>query len=162
MTSANIQNNLQEAVQSFQNLDADEQLGLLWFVYKDIGASIEPKAGPDTAGFDIAQGLVDQIEQMSEQDQLQTQRNILAGQQANPFTRAYAELNSSTRLAFWYLLGQAMDNNKAVQVPSDYQLSSQGQDLRQSVQQLDFNDQLTLLRDVIALSGAKEEPGAVY
>jgi len=162
MTSANIQDNLREPVQAFQQLDSDQQLGLLWFIYKDIGGSIDPKGGPDTAGFNIAQGLVDQIKQMSQEEQLQAQRNILSGQEDNQITRAYADFNSSNRLAFWYLLGQAMDNNEAIQVPSDYKLSEQAESLRNSVQGLDFNDQITLLRDIVALTGSAHKEGAVY
>jgi hypothetical protein len=162
MTSTNIQDNLKEPVQSFQQLDANEQLGLLWFIYKDIGGSIDPKGGPDTAGFNIAQGLVDQIKQMPQEGQVQAQRSVLTGQEDNPITRAYADFNSSNRLAFWYLLGQAMDQNQAAQVPSDYQLSEQGQELRKAVQQLNFNDQITLLRDIVALTGSAKKEGAVY
>ncbi len=36
--------NIRECVQSWQNLDVDEQLALFWFIYQEMGSSITPAA----------------------------------------------------------------------------------------------------------------------
>lgn len=160
MTSTNIANAHPE-IANFQQFGADEQLALLWFIYEEIKGSITPKGGPDTAGFEIAQGVVDQIQQGSQEEQLQAQRDILAAQGSGPFVEAYADMNSSTRIAFWYLLAQRMEEGSVIQVPADYQLPSEAQNFLQTFQGWDFNDQITFIRNLVSLMGPSTKEGAV-
>ncbi|MGK7914870.1 MAG: orange carotenoid protein N-terminal domain-containing protein, partial [Prochloraceae cyanobacterium] len=48
----------------FKRLSVDDQLGLLWFAYTEIGRSITP-AAPGAARLQFAEGLLNQIKQMS-------------------------------------------------------------------------------------------------
>ncbi len=43
-----------------KSLSVDDQLGLLWFVYTEMGKSITP-AAPGASGAEIAQGLFEQV-----------------------------------------------------------------------------------------------------
>lgn len=162
MTSANTTNNVNKAVQVFQHFNEDEKLALLWFIYTEIGRAIDPKGGPDTNGFNIVEPLINRIKQTPQNEQLQVQRDIVAGNISNPIVRTYADLSSSGRLAFWYVLAQAMDEGAVVQVPADFQVSSEARNFLNSFKTFDFNDQITFMRNVVALVGpAPKETGAV-
>lgn len=153
MTFTNIQNNQAEAVERFQRLSGDDQLALLWYVYQEIGSDITPKGGTDTSGFEIAQGLYDRIKGKSQDEQLQIQRDI-ATRKKTDFSQTYGNLNSSTKLALWYLLAQGIDAGEIVPVPGDYQLSKEGQEFLNAVKKIDFNGQVTFLRSAVLPMGA--------
>jgi hypothetical protein len=69
-----------EMTEAFQTLDPDQQLALLWFIYKEIGKSITPAApGASTAAPTIAEGLFKQVAEMSHEEQLQIQRDLVEG-----------------------------------------------------------------------------------
>jgi hypothetical protein len=58
----------------FKGLSIDEQLGLLWFAYTEIGRSITP-AATGAARLQFAEGLLNQFKQMSHQEQLEAMRD---------------------------------------------------------------------------------------
>lgn len=151
---------LEQFVQQFQKLNADDQLAVLGMIYNDMKASITPKGGPDTSGFEIAQGLVNQMKQRSQMEQLQIQRDAIQGATSNEIAAAYRNFNSSNRLAFWYLLGQGMEEGSIVPIPPDYHPTDAVQALCRSLQALEFNDQITFMRNVVALTGERNKPGA--
>ena len=161
MTYTDIANNQKQAIQSFQGFDADTQLALLWFIYEELKGSLTPKGGPDTSGFAIAQGIVDRIQQLPQDQQLQAQRDVVSGQ-ASEFGTTYGDFNSSNRLAFWYLLAQGMENGQIVNVPSDYQMSGDAQGFFDAIKGLEFNDQITFMRNVVSCMGPESKEGAVF
>jgi len=161
MTYTDIANNQKQAVQGFQGFDADTQLALLWFIYEELKGSLTPKGGPDTSGFVIAQGIVDRIQQLPQEQQLQAQRDVVSGR-ASEFGNAYGDFNSSNRLAFWYLLAQGMENGQIVNVPSDYRLSGDAQGFFNAIKGLEFNDQITFMRNVVSCIGPEPKEGAVF
>jgi Orange carotenoid protein, N-terminal len=60
-----------EMASAFTDLSTDQQLALLWFIYKEVGKSITPAApGASTASPAIAEGLFKQVLEMSHQEQL--------------------------------------------------------------------------------------------
>ncbi len=152
MTFTNIQNNQAQAVNKFQQFSPDDQLALLWYFYEEIGESVTPKGGPDTAGFNIAESLYHQIQQMSPEQQLQVQREIVSRQESQ-ISQTYGNLNSSTKLALWYLLAQGIEENSIIDVPSDYSASQPAQSFLNEFKQLDFNDQVTFLRSAVLAMG---------
>jgi len=80
---------ISQVVKVFKALDVDEQLGLFYFVYKEMGSSITPAApGASTVGTDIAEGLFNQIKDMSHDQQLQLQRDLI-NKADNEYTRMY-------------------------------------------------------------------------
>ncbi len=146
-------NTAPELVQAFQALDADQQLALFYFVYKEMGNSVTPAApGASTVSPTIAEGLFNQVKELSHDEQLQLQRDLIANKETT-ITREYGALSDTTKLLFWYLLAQGMDRGEVSPMPSDYKLSSQANDLFNQIKGLEFEKQITLFRDIVAPMG---------
>lgn len=156
-TPNNLTSNLQQVnpvsavVSQFQILSTDDKLALLWFAYTQIGRSITP-AAPGAASLQFAQGLLDQIQAMSYQEQLQVMRDLV-NKINTPLTRAYGVLTTNNKLAFWYQLAELMKEGKVVPVPADYQMSSNAKNVLANIEKLEFNQQITLLRKVVSDMG---------
>ncbi|MGL4882505.1 MAG: orange carotenoid protein N-terminal domain-containing protein [Waterburya sp.] len=144
-----------EKVYHLHSLEIDEQLAVLWYVYRDlVKESITPEAERPDENLEKAEGLIEEIKQMSPEDQLQVQRDFLIGKDRKEF-QIYKEYSSNQKLFFWYRLAQEMEKNAVVQVPGDYQLSPDAQQLLDSVENLPFSSQLVFMRDVVGLSAAQ-------
>jgi len=142
-----------EQVKAFQALDVDQQLALFYFVYKKMGDTITPAApGASKASPEIAEGLLNQVKELSFDDQLQLQRDLITGKDT-VITREYAALSDTTKLLFWYLLAQGMDSNQIIPMPSDYQLSGDANQLFTQIQTLGFEKQITFFRDIVSPMG---------
>ena len=139
------------AVAQFKLLSVDDRLALLWFAYTQIGRSITP-AAPGAARLQFAEGLLNQIKQMSHDEQLQVMRN-LANKVNNPISRAYGVLTVNTKLAFWYQLAEMMKEGVVVPVPSNYKMSRNATQLLAAIESLDFSQQITVLRSAVADMG---------
>ncbi|ARV60179.1 Orange carotenoid protein [Nostocales cyanobacterium HT-58-2] len=151
---------IRESVKAFQGLDVDEQLALFWFIYKEMGSSITPAApGASTVSPEIAEGLFNQIKELSHEEQLQFQRDLI-NKADTQFTRIYGSFGDTTKLLFWYRLAQGMENATIVPMPANYQLSSQAQELLNRIKQLAFEQQINLFRDYVSPMGAEPKPGA--
>lgn len=152
--------NLAQSVQAMQSLDVDDQLALFYFIYKEMGNSITPAApGASTVGTDIAEGLYNQVKDLSHDEQLQLQRDLI-NKADNQYTRMYGSMSDTTKLLFWYRLSQGMDSGTIIPMPSDYQLSSQSQELLNQVKGLGYEEQITLFRDYVSPMGAEPKQGA--
>ncbi|MGA7932987.1 MAG: orange carotenoid protein N-terminal domain-containing protein [Kovacikia sp.] len=146
-------NTANELLQSFQGLDADQQLALFYFIYKEMGNSITPAApAASTVSPQIAQGLFDQVAALSQEEQLQLQRDLISHKNTQ-LTREYGALSDTTKLLFWYFLAQGMDSGSIIPLPSDYKLSGQAQQLLGKIQGLEFQQQITLFRDFVSPMG---------
>lgn len=154
MTFANVQYNRAQLLQDLRNLSVDDQLAVLWYAYEIIGDSVTP-GGSKAAGFEIAQSLVDRLKQMNEDDQLQVQRDI-AGRADTRISREYGSASPSTKLAFWYLTAKEMEAGNLVQVPSDYQIANKAQDFLNQFKQLDFEQQIDLMRESVTPMGVAD------
>ena len=155
-TTSNIDN---QKVTAFQNLDSDQQLALFWFIYTEMGESITPAApGASTASPTIAEALCEQVKQMPHEEQLQVQRDLIA-RKNTAFARQYGAIGDTTKLLFWYLLAQGMDNGAVIPVPSDYKLSAEAEALLNQIRLLQFSEQITLFRDIVSPMGV--DPNAV-
>ena len=141
-----------------QSLSVDDQLGLLWFVYTEMGKSITP-AAPGASGSDIAQGLFDRVKGLPHEEQLQVMRDI-ASKANTEISRIYGSLSPEPKLAFWYFLAVGMDEGTIIPVPSDYQLPEAGQALLGKIQGMDFQQQIDFLRGTVLEMGAEAAPGA--
>ena len=145
---------IREHVKAFQSLNVDEQLGLFWFIYKEMGKSITPAApAASTVSPEVAEGLFNQIKEKSHEEQLQYQRDLI-NKVDNEYTRMYGSMSDTTKLLFWYRLSQGMDNGTIIPVPAEYQLPSQAQQLLNKIVSLEFEQQITLFRDYVAPMGA--------
>ncbi len=142
-----------EQVKAFQALEVDQQLALFYFVYKKMGDTVTPAApGASKASPEIAEGLLNQVKELPFDDQLQLQRDLITGKDT-VITREYAALSDTTKLLFWYLLAQGMDNSTIVPMPAGYELSSEANGLFDQIKGLAFEQQITLFRDIVAPMG---------
>ncbi len=140
-----------DAIAAFQGLTTDEQLGLLWVIYENLGRSITP-AAPGAARLQFAEGLLTQVKAMEPQEQLQFMRD-LAEKKNTPLTRSYGVLTNNTKLAFWYQLAEDMQAGTVIPVPCYYKLSDAGQRVFGQISTLDFNQQITVLRQTVVSMG---------
>ncbi|MDF5739119.1 MULTISPECIES: orange carotenoid protein N-terminal domain-containing protein [unclassified Nostoc] len=151
---------IREHVQAWQSLNVDQQLALFWFIYKEIGRSITPAApGASTASSEIAEGLFNQVKELSHEQQLQVQRDLI-NKVDTQLSREYGSLGDTTKLLFWYLLSQGMENGSIIPIPDDYQLPSESKALFGRIQGLAFEQQITLFRDYVSPMGAEAKAGA--
>jgi Orange carotenoid protein, N-terminal len=146
---------IRECVESWRKLDVDQQLGLFWFIYKEMGGSVTPAApAASTVSPEIAEGLFNQVKELSHEEQLQVQRDLI-NKADTQIGRQYGSLSDTTKLLFWYRLAQGMDSTVIIPVPSDYHLASEGEKLLNKVKQLPFEQQINLFRDYVSPMGAE-------
>ncbi|MCJ8282105.1 MAG: orange carotenoid protein, partial [Rivularia sp. ALOHA_DT_140] len=86
--------------------------------------------------------------QMPYNEQLQAMRD-LAAKKNTQISRSYGILSANTKLAFWYELSELMVKGVVIPMPSNYQLSRDGVQVLESMKQLDFGQQITVLRKVV-------------
>ncbi|AFZ32395.1 Orange carotenoid-binding protein [Gloeocapsa sp. PCC 7428] len=141
-----------KAVEAFQQFDVDTQLGLLWFGYKDIKDQLQP--ANETSAQDTAEALFNQIQSLSQEEQLQAQRDIVSRADSD-ISRAYSSLSSSGKLDVWLRLAQGMDKGTVIQVPSDYELPAETKDFANMIKQLDFEQRIDFMRSAVVEMGAK-------
>lgn len=152
-------NSTDKAIKIFQSLSIDGQLAWLWYAYQKMGDSITP-AAPGAASPNIAEGLFDQVKQQSQNEQLETMRAIARQDSDHVLSREYGSLGSDTKLAFWYALALGMDEGVIIGMPDDYSFSEQGRDLLAAAETMDFESQITLLRNAVEPMGAEPKAGA--
>lgn len=140
-------------VSAFQALDVDQQLALFYFIYREMGESITPAApGASTVSTDIAAGLFNQVKELSREEQLQTQRDLI--QRKNTLIcREYGALSDTTKLLFWYYLAQGMDDGTVIPMPAEYKLSGEAESLLNQTKALPFEQQITFFRDIVSPMG---------
>jgi hypothetical protein len=152
-TTSSASNPTDDLAKAFQQLDADQQLALFYFIYKEMGSAVTPAApAASTVSPEIAEGLFAQVKELSQEEQLQVQRDLIAHQNTY-MTRTYGALSDTTKLLFWYLLAQGMDEGTIVPMPPDYQLSGEGEHLLTEIKALEFNQQITLFRNIVSPMG---------
>jgi hypothetical protein len=139
------------AISAFQGLTTDEQLGLLWVLYDNMGRSITP-AAPGAARLQFAEGLLNQVKGMSHTEQFQFMRDLV-NRTSTPLTRSYGVLTNNTKLAFWFQLAEEMRSGTVVPVPPAYKLGAAGQAIFGQISKLDFNQQITIMRQAVITLG---------
>ncbi|MGB3691411.1 MAG: orange carotenoid protein N-terminal domain-containing protein [Spirulinaceae cyanobacterium] len=158
MGTASSEQSVDGVLSSYSNLSTDEKLALLWYVYKKMGTSVTP-AAPGAAGDKIAEGLFDQVKELSFEEQLDAQRKIIEGQDTL-ISREYGSLSENTKLYFWYRLAQGMDAGTIVPVPDDYKPSGSVNQVLSQIEAMEFQQQITVLRDAVVGAGAEPKSGA--
>ena len=110
MTALDVRLQFEQAVESFESVDVDCKIAVLWQIYDTLGqafAAIAPVARFSQA----VQRLLGQIQQVDRDDQAAILRDILAGADTR-FTQAYQTLNANMKLAFWHRLFNLMPANR--------------------------------------------------
>jgi hypothetical protein len=146
-------NTANDLIEAFQGLDVDTQLALFYFIYTEMGGAITPAApGASTASPAIAEGLFNQVKDLPQEEQLNVQRDLIAGRESD-LTREYGALSNTTKLLFWYLLAQGMDNGTIIPMPANYELAQEAQGLLDRLKGMEFEEQIAFLRDYVAPMG---------
>ena len=158
MGSTAADQNVSGALGSYSNLSTDQKLALLWYVYTKMGTSVTP-AAPGAAADEIAQGLFDQVKELSFEEQLEVQRNIIENKD-NLISREYGSLSENTKLYFWYRLAQGMEAGTIVPMPDNYEPSGSVTELLSQIESMEFEQQITFLRDAVIKGGAQPNSGA--
>ncbi|BAZ44698.1 orange carotenoid protein [Chondrocystis sp. NIES-4102] len=146
------------ALNSYNSLSTDDKLALLWYVYTKMGTSVTP-AAPGAASDEIAEGLFNQVKELSFEEQLEVQRKIIDGQ-SSVISREYGSLSDNTKLYFWYRLAQGMEAGTIIPMPDDYQPSGAVTELLSQIEAMEFEQQITLLRNAVVDAGAEPKAGA--
>jgi len=151
---------IRKCVEAWRKLDVDQQLALFWFIYKEMGKSVTPAApAASTVSPEIAESLFNQVKELSHEEQLQVQRDLI-NKADTRIGREYGSFSDTTKLLFWYRLSQGMDGNVIIPVPAGYRLTSEAETLLKQVKELPFEQQINLFRDYVSPMGAEPKPGA--
>ncbi len=140
------------AVKAIESLSIDDQLGLLWVLYENMGGLVTPAAPGATERIKLAGGLIYEVANLSHEEQLLLMRDLVA-QVNTPLTRAYGLLSSNNKLAFWYQLAEWMRSGEVIPTPEGYQLSAPATAVFNKVVALEFNQQIAVLRLVVGKMG---------
>lgn len=152
-------NTASDLVSAFQSLETDQQLALFWYVYTEMGESVTPAApGASTASPEVAEALFNQVKEMPHEEQLQLQRDLIE-RKNTAIARQYGALSDTTKLLFWYLLAQGMDQGTIIPMPSGYELTDAARSLLDRITGMEFHEQITFFRDIVAPMGV--DPNAV-
>ncbi len=131
----------------FNQLSAEDQLALIWFAYLEMGTTITI-AAPGAASMILAEGTMNEIKQMSPQQQTQIMCD-LANRADTTICRTYAIWSPNIKLGFWYQLGQWMDDGTVAPIPEGYKLSANAASVLQAVRGLESGQQITVLRNMV-------------
>jgi hypothetical protein len=135
----------------FNQLNAEDQLALIWFAYTDMGKTITI-AAPGAANMVLAEGILNQIRQMSTLEQSQVMCD-LANRVDTPICRNYAAFSANIKLGLWYQLGQWMEQGIVAPIPEGYKLSANASAVLQAIRDLDAGQQITVLRNTVVDMG---------
>jgi Orange carotenoid protein, N-terminal/Nuclear transport factor 2 (NTF2) domain len=135
----------------FTQLNAEDQLALIWFAYTEMGKTITV-AAPGAASMVLAEGFLNQIRQMSPLEQTQLMCD-LANRVDTPLCRTYGTFTPNIKLGFWYQLGQWMEQGIVAPIPEGYKLSANASAVLQSIRELDPGQQITVLRNAVVDMG---------
>lgn len=144
--------NTKQSLETFKRFDVDTQLALLWFGYLDIKEQLNP--GNAASAQDTAGAVYDRIKALSQEEQLQVQRDIASGADSE-FSHTYSSLSSSGKLDIWLRLAQGMEEGTIIGMPSDYQLPSDTEEFVNQIKQLDFEQRINFMRSLVVEMGAK-------
>jgi hypothetical protein len=164
MTSINT-SKFDQAIAQFQSLPAEEQLAALGVLFKGVSGSVPTSAFSGTNSGEITE-LVKQIKEQRQDEQLQTLGDLLANKTAKddavaldphpskamvellpgnkPALTRYESLDANSRLAFWYQLGQQLNDT----IPVNSSLSSEANELISSLQSLSAEEKAAFLGQI--------------
>ncbi|HEY9665413.1 MAG TPA: orange carotenoid protein N-terminal domain-containing protein [Coleofasciculaceae cyanobacterium] len=143
----------QKVVQAFEGLGTDEKLALLYYIYEKMGDSITP-AAPTAANPEVASQLLGDFYNLSDDKQLAVMREIV-NREDTELSRAYGALTVNNQLVVWYAWAKAMGDT-VVDMPQDYQATQAINDTLSQIEGLDFEGQISMLREVAGNMGYSE------
>ncbi|MGB3310747.1 MAG: orange carotenoid protein N-terminal domain-containing protein [Nodosilinea sp.] len=146
MTATDVRLQFEQTVQSFETVDVDCKIAVLWQTYDTLGQAFAAIA-PVALFSQAVQLLISQILQLDRSDQAAVLRDILAGADTR-FTVAYQALNTNMKLAFWHRLFHLIP---ASRLPLDacQDGSVRTQALLTRLNTMGLNERLHFLRQVV-------------
>lgn len=150
VTTQTFSDETQNIMQSYQNLDGDAKLALLYFIYRKMGDSITP-AAPTAAEPNLAPMLLGDFYNLSGDAQLAAMREIVNGSDTE-YSRAYGALTANNQLLVWYGWAQGMGRS-VIDMPSGYQVTGQIDQALKQIETLEFEQQISLLREIAGSMG---------
>jgi hypothetical protein len=135
----------------FNQLNAEDQLALIWFAYLEMGTTITI-AAPGAASMQFAEGTLNKIKSMSFAEQTQVMCDM-ASRTDTEICRNYAVWSANIKLGFWYQLGQWMEEGLVAPIPEGYKLSANASAVLQAIRDLDPGQQITVLRNAVVDMG---------
>jgi hypothetical protein len=100
----------------------------------------------------LAEGILNQIKQMPHTQQLEVMRDLAANRNTQ-ISRSYGIWSANTKLAFWYELSELMVKGLVVPMPPSYQPSRDVVQVLEAIKQLEFGQQITVLRNAVVDMG---------
>jgi hypothetical protein len=135
----------------FTQLNAEDQLALIWFAYLEMGKTITV-AAPGAANMQFAEPTLDQIRGMNFKEQTQVMCD-LANRDDTPICRTYGVWSVNIKLGFWFRLGEWMEQGLVAPIPDGYKLSANASSVLQAIRNLDSGQQITVLRNAVVGMG---------
>lgn len=145
-----LSNDTQAVVAAFNALDTDAKLAWLYFVYEKMGESVTP-AAPTAADPELAPLLLGDYLDLSDEEQLNIMRGIV-NREDTEYSRAYGALKENNQLLVWYAWAVEMGDT-VVDIPDDYQATDSINDLLAQIEELDFEEQISVLRTIASEMG---------
>ncbi len=136
---------------TFGKLSIEDRLALLWYAYTETGRSIT-RAALGVASMALVEGLLQQIKEMSAQEQTQVMID-LTSRADSPISRSYGYFSANTKLGFWYQLAEWMAQGLVAPVPTNYEMSPAAVELFEVIKKLDGGQQIQVLRDIVLNMG---------
>jgi Orange carotenoid protein, N-terminal/Nuclear transport factor 2 (NTF2) domain len=140
-----------KTLEQFKQLKAEDQLALIWFAFTEMGKTITI-AAPGAANMMFAQGLLDQIKQMSAGEQTQVMCDLV-NHTDTPICRAYSFFTINLKLGFWNQLGEWMEQGLVAPIPKNYPLSPKASTVLKAIKNADPGQQITILRNTVVDMG---------
>ncbi|MBD2090554.1 orange carotenoid protein [Microcoleus sp. FACHB-1515] len=142
-----------QATEAFKKLGTDDKLALFYLIYKKMGDSVTP-AAPSATDPELTPLLMGQFFELSDDEQLAGMRAIV-NKEDTELSRAYGALKENNQLMVWYAWAQAMGDT-VVGMPGDYQATDTINNALKQIEGLEFQEQITMLREVARDMGYSE------
>lgn len=149
-TSQAQSNETQKVVDAFNGLDTDAKLAWFYFVYKKMGDSVTP-AAPSAAEPELTPILFGDYFELSDEQQLAIMRDIV-NRKDTEYSRAYGAVKENNQLFVWYAWAVAMGDT-VVDLPGNYQATKAINDLVSQIEELDFEEQISVFRTIAGEMG---------
>ncbi|NJO80456.1 MAG: orange carotenoid protein [Cyanobacteria bacterium RM1_2_2] len=140
----------QNVFSAYTQLTTDDKLALLYYIYEAMGEAITP-AAPTAADPNLAPRLLGDFYNLPQEQQLAIMRQIV-NSEATDYSRAYGALGSNNQLLVWYGWAQGMGDT-VVDMPADYQSTQSVNPVLDQIKQLEFQEQISLLREIASRMG---------
>jgi hypothetical protein len=152
-------NTVKDLNNQFAALSVDEKLAVFYYIYQGMGDSITP-AALGAANVELTSSFFNEFNNLPKGDaQLDAQRALVRGDDT-VLGRAYGSQIENNKLAIWYLIAQRMGKD-VVGIPDDYQASDSANQALAAVKKLEFEQQITFLRDFANGMGKNSTDSAV-